>query len=317
MESATDGLAGYRLAVAGEFDVMVLDVRLPRLSGLDLCRRLRSETEIDTPVLMLTAMDSLDYKLNGFSSGADDYLVKPYSLREVEARLLALAKRHKGQVIQRQIKAGDLVYDPDKLVVTHGGEPVRLPPKCIRILAALMQSPGRVFRRGELEAIAWGGELVTSETLRAHMHLLRRAGAAWHGHSHRDRARRGLPPCGRQTTAGVTAAVQTGIFCVKHHSFQPQTPVCHASGGVLHFVRRCPVGGLFTSSPSCRKTPSLTVLLMTTWMRWRRNSRARPRRCHSKVHWVWWCVMHRVGQAFQPISLISRLADTRYGQGKS
>ena len=175
VESATDGLTGYRMAVAQEFDAMVLDVRLPRLSGLDLCRRLRAEAELDTPVLMLTAMVSLDDKLSGFSSGADDYLVKPYSLREVEARLLALAKRHKGQVIQHQLNVGDLVYDPDRLVVTHGGEPVRLPPKCIRILAAMMQSPNRVFRRGELEAIAWGGELATSDTLRAHMHLLRRA----------------------------------------------------------------------------------------------------------------------------------------------
>ncbi len=175
VESATDGLSGYRMAVALEFDALLLDVRLPRLSGLELCRRLRSEAELDTPVLMLTAMDSLDDKLGGFSSGADDYLVKPYSLREVEARLLALTKRHHGQIIQRQLKAGDLIYDPASMVVTRGGEPVRLPPKCIRILAAMMAGPGRVFRRCELETLAWGGELVTSDTLRAHMHLLRRA----------------------------------------------------------------------------------------------------------------------------------------------
>lgn len=175
VESATDGLTGYGMAVARQFDAVVLDVRLPRLSGLEVCRRLRSEAELDTPVLMLTAMDSIDDKLGGFSSGADDYLVKPFSLREVEARLLALAKRHHGQIIQRQLKAGDLIYDPVTMVVTRGGEPVRLPPKCIRILAAMMASPGRVFRRSELEAIAWGGELATSDTLRVHMHLLRRA----------------------------------------------------------------------------------------------------------------------------------------------
>lgn len=175
VESATDGVSGYGIAVAQVFDALVLDVRLPRLSGLELCRRLRSEAELDTPVLMLTAMDSLEDKLGGFSCGADDYLVKPYSLREVEARLLALAKRHHGQIIERQLKAGDLIYDPATMLVTRGGEPVRLPPKCIRILAAMMASPNRVFKRSELEAIAWGGGLASSETLRAHMHLLRRA----------------------------------------------------------------------------------------------------------------------------------------------
>lgn len=175
VESATDGLSGYRMALAREFDALVVDVHLPRLSGLELCRRLRSEAELDTPVLMLTAMDSLEDKLGGFSSGADDYLVKPYSLREVEARLLALTKRRHGQPIQRQLRAGDLIYDPGTMVVTRCGAPVRLPPKCIRILAAMMANPGRVFRRGELEAIVWGDELATSETLRAHMHLLRRA----------------------------------------------------------------------------------------------------------------------------------------------
>jgi DNA-binding response OmpR family regulator len=180
--SASDGMAGYRLAISHDFDALVLDIRLPKLSGLDLCRRLRTETEIDTPVLMLTALDTIDDKLNGFLAGADDYLVKPYSLREVEARLLALAKRRKGQVVQRKLQVGDLTYDPDLMIVMRAGEAVKLPPKCIRILAAMMQTPNRVFRRTELEAIVWGGQLATSETLRAHMHLLRRA-----------LARKGLP----------------------------------------------------------------------------------------------------------------------------
>ncbi len=98
VDAASDGVTGLHLAVTGSFDAIVLDVGLPGMSGSALCRKLRDEADSDTPVLMLTARDTLEDKLDGFARGADDYLVKPFALKEVEARLAALHKRHAGQV---------------------------------------------------------------------------------------------------------------------------------------------------------------------------------------------------------------------------
>ena len=175
MDAAADGVTGLHLAVTGEFDAIVLDVRLPGIDGMLLCRKLREEARRDTPVLMLTARDALDDKLQGFSAGADDYLVKPYSLQEVEARLLAIAKRQRGGTGARVLRAGGLTFDAQTMTIDRGGEVIKLPPKCIRILERLMQSPQRVFTRAELETFAWGNTLPNSDTLRSHMHLLRRA----------------------------------------------------------------------------------------------------------------------------------------------
>jgi DNA-binding response OmpR family regulator len=175
VEAVGDGLTGLGAASTGQFDAIVLDLRLPRLSGLDLCRRLREEHKCETPVLMLTAMDGLEDKLEGFSAGADDYLVKPFAMREVEARLNAVVARRSGRVIKRPIEVEDLRYEPDSMTVTLDGEPVHLPPKCIRLLSAMMEAPHRVFAHAELERIGWGSSQTSSETLRAHMSILRRA----------------------------------------------------------------------------------------------------------------------------------------------
>ena len=101
VDAAGDGVTGLHLAVTREFDAVVLDLGLPGMDGLTLCRKLREQARKDTPVLMLTARDTLQDKLDGFSGGADDYLVKPFALNEVEARLLALHKRHSGRVSRR------------------------------------------------------------------------------------------------------------------------------------------------------------------------------------------------------------------------
>ena len=175
VESVADGQTGLGAAATGGFDVVILDVRLPRLSGFDLCRRLRKEFKCDTPVLMLTAMDSLDDKLEGFEAGADDYLVKPFAMREVEARLSALVSRRRGHVVKKAIQFGSLRYDPDSVTVSVDGEPVSLAPKCIRLLAAMMESPRHTFSRAELERAGWGNDECRAETLRAHMSILRRA----------------------------------------------------------------------------------------------------------------------------------------------
>jgi DNA-binding response OmpR family regulator len=124
---------------------------------------------------MLTARDTLEDKLIGFENGADDYLVKPFALKEVEARLTAMHKRYKGKVAVRKLEAGDLSFDPKTLTIRFKGHDVKLPPKCIRLLTLMMSEPGRVFSRKELEHEAWEEEQETSDTLRSHMHALRRA----------------------------------------------------------------------------------------------------------------------------------------------
>lgn len=174
VDAAADGVTGLHLAVTGGFDAIVLDIGLPGMDGIALCRKLRDEASNDTPVLMLTARDMLEDKLAGFASGADDYLVKPFALKEVEARLSALHKRRKGRVAGKSLAAGDLVFDPRSLLVQFRGREVKLPPKCIRLLETMMAEPDRVFSRKDLETTVWGEEQQTSDTLRSHMHVLRR-----------------------------------------------------------------------------------------------------------------------------------------------
>jgi DNA-binding response OmpR family regulator len=175
VDAAADGVAGWRLAVTPDFDAIVLDIALPGIDGMKLCRKLRDEAQVDTPVLMLTARDTLQDKLQGFEHGADDYLVKPFALKEVEARLVALHKRYSGRITSRTLVAGPLTLEPRTLTIRFAGRDVRLPPKCIKLLEIFMREPGRVFGRAELESAVWGEPQETSDTLRSHMYLLRRA----------------------------------------------------------------------------------------------------------------------------------------------
>jgi DNA-binding response OmpR family regulator len=175
VDAAADGVTGLHLAVTHAFDAIVLDIGLPGMDGMKVCSKLRTEAQLDTPVLMLTARDTLSDKLRGFEHGADDYLVKPFALKEVEARLTALHKRSGGRVTDKVLTAGDLTLDPRSLITRFAGAEVKLPPKCIRLLELMMSQPGRVFSRAELEHGVWGDAQETSDTLRSHMHLLRRA----------------------------------------------------------------------------------------------------------------------------------------------
>lgn len=174
VEAAQEGVGGLQLAMTGGFEAIVLDLGLPGMDGSVLCRKLREEAHDDTPVLMLTARDTLEEKLGGFACGADDFLVKPFALMEVEARLIALHKRRSPRVATRVLTAGDLVFDPASLSTRFGGKEVRLPPKCLGLLRALMAQPNRVFSRKELESEVWGREQESSDTLRSHMYLLRK-----------------------------------------------------------------------------------------------------------------------------------------------
>lgn len=178
---ASDGVSGLHLAVTQVWDAILLDLALPGMDGLTLCRRLREDAHRDTPVLMVTAKDELSDKLQGFVCGADDYLVKPFALEEVRARLAALTKRYRGQVARRVLHCADLRFDLATMRVERAGRFVKMPPKCLHLLRVLMQSPDRVFTHAELEAEVWGNRVPDSDSLRAHIYTLRHALTTWGG----------------------------------------------------------------------------------------------------------------------------------------
>lgn len=170
-----DGESGLQKALAESFDAIVLDLMLPGLDGLSLCRQLRQAGRTRVPVLMLTAKDLLEDKIEGFEAGADDYLVKPFSLIELDARLKALSRRASVTQTARVLTVADLSFDLDTLEGQRGGEPVKLNPTTRRILMLLMQNTHRVVTRAELERELWGDQPPQGDFLRAHMHALRTA----------------------------------------------------------------------------------------------------------------------------------------------
>lgn len=174
-DSAADGITGLHLALVNEYDVIILDLMLPGMDGITLCRKLRTEARRGTPVLMLTARESLDDKVLGFESGADDYVVKPFAMREVEMRLLALARRGGHQVERNVLRIADLVYDAGTLSVRRGTQEIELPPIPLKILELLMTRSPEVVWRNEIERAIWGDTPPDSDALRAHMHVLRAA----------------------------------------------------------------------------------------------------------------------------------------------
>ena len=174
VDFAADGVTGLHLAVVNDFDAIVLDLNLPGMDGLEVCRKLRQDARKQTPVLMLTARDALEQKLAGFESGADDYLVKPFALQEVETRLAVIQRRGKG-ASPRVLKVSDLEYNLDTLEVVRQGRSVNLNPTALKILQCLMEASPAVVTRQDLETRVWGEELPDSDSLRVHIHGLRAA----------------------------------------------------------------------------------------------------------------------------------------------
>ncbi|AKH19421.1 response regulator transcription factor [Sedimenticola thiotaurini] len=174
VDIAYNGLSGLGFALDNSYDVIILDLTLPGMDGLEVCSRLRREGH-DTPVLMLTARDTLQDKLEGFASGTDDYLVKPFALPELAARLGALSRRSRSEMAQRRLEVEDLRFDPDTLRVERNGQRIELAPIPLKILALLMRRSPGVVRRMEIEREIWGDDPPDSDTLRAHMHALRAA----------------------------------------------------------------------------------------------------------------------------------------------
>jgi two-component system OmpR family response regulator len=153
VEIAGDGETAVAMARASEYDAIVLDVTLPRLDGFSACRRIR-EAGVWTGVLMLTARDSVLDRVSGLDSGADDYLVKPFSFSELLARLRALTRRG-GQPRPTQLVVDDLVLDPASRRVWRGETEIRLSTKEFTLLETLMRRPGMVLDRSQLLEYAW------------------------------------------------------------------------------------------------------------------------------------------------------------------
>jgi DNA-binding response OmpR family regulator len=175
LDFAENGYGGLALIAQNEYDVVVLDLGLPGLDGLTLCRKIRTELGKATPVLMLTARDTVEDKIAGFESGTDDYLVKPFSLPELEARLKALARRGRGSVAGTMLRVGDLRFDPQTFEAQRGGRPLVLTKTGYTILACLMRESPKVVMRKALEAEIWGDDPPESDALRTHIHALRQA----------------------------------------------------------------------------------------------------------------------------------------------
>jgi DNA-binding response OmpR family regulator len=174
VEVATDGPSGLAAASAGSHDVIVLDRMLPGIDGLTVCRRLREEVGLPVPILMLTAKDTVADRVAGLEAGADDYLVKPFALAELEARLRALVRRA-APTVAAELRVADLRYDPRTLEADRAGHAIRLNPSTRRILALLMQHSHRVVSRAELEHALWGDSPPAGDVLRAHVYALRNA----------------------------------------------------------------------------------------------------------------------------------------------
>ena len=174
LDYAADGMTGLRLAVENGYDIIVLDLMLPGLDGLEVCRRLRVEAKKSTPVLMLTARDTLNDKVNGLDAGADDYLVKPFAIQELEARLRALIRRERRQVSAEVLSVGDLMLDTATLRLTRGGQELQASPIGLKLLSILMRESPRVVSRTDIEREIWGDMLPDSDTLRSHLYNLRK-----------------------------------------------------------------------------------------------------------------------------------------------
>lgn len=174
MDFAMDGIGGLHLAITQEYDVLILDIMLPGMDGITLCKKLREAGGKQTPVLMLTARDTLSNKLEGFKAGADDYLIKPFALQELEVRIKALTKR--AEIAEKPVQhVADLELDTGSMKVSRAGKPIDLNRACLKILQMLMQAYPNVVPRNEIEDTLWGDMPPGSDSLRSHIYLLRRA----------------------------------------------------------------------------------------------------------------------------------------------
>lgn len=175
VDYAADGLTALHLATVNQYDALVLDVMLPGLDGFTLCQRLRDEAGLVIPILMLTARDTLEDKAQGFDGGADDYLVKPFNLPELEMRLRAAVRRYRGDWQEQVLVVGALRLDVRGQRAQRGSLALRLKPTGFRMLRILMRESPKLVTREALEHELWGDSLPDSDALRSHLYQLRKA----------------------------------------------------------------------------------------------------------------------------------------------
>ena len=155
VDTAYDSTIGEKLAFSRKYDVIILDVVIPGISGFDLCKKIRNNN-ISTPVIMLTSLDTVEDKLTGFDCGADDYLVKPFSFQELFARIKALIRRNKEAVLIPVIKVLDLELDSVTKKVKRNNQEITLTATEYKILELLMTNKGKVFDRMHIAEKIWG-----------------------------------------------------------------------------------------------------------------------------------------------------------------
>ena len=175
VDYAADGVTGLHLAVSQDFDAIILDLMLPGMDGLVVCRRLRQDAGKDTPLLMLTARDTLEDKVAGLDAGADDYLVKPFEIEELEARMRAMLRRAGGQMVSESLRVADLSVDTGTLEVRRGDRLLNVTPIGLKLLLTLMRAAPNVVNRRDLERAVWGDIAPDSDALRSHLYTLRKA----------------------------------------------------------------------------------------------------------------------------------------------
>ena len=157
------------------YDLMLLDVMLPGEDGYSFCQYLREELALDMPVIFMTARDQLEDKLEGFDRGGDDYIVKPFALPELVARVSALIRRQRKEVTANTLQIADLELDPARQEVRRGGQRLKLSPTAFRILRILMRESPKVVSREQLEHELWGDLVPDSDALRSHLYNMRKA----------------------------------------------------------------------------------------------------------------------------------------------
>ena len=170
-DNTDDGLKALALLTLQSFDIIILDIMLPGMDGITLCKELRSRGN-ETPILFLSARDSVQDRIEGLSNGADDYLIKPFSLAELEWRITAILRRLKN-TNPHILKIADIVMNLDEMTVSRANKPVRLNPMTFKILKILMLKSPSVVSREEIEYALWGDDRPDSDSLRTHIHHLR------------------------------------------------------------------------------------------------------------------------------------------------
>ncbi len=168
---AADGVKGLRLSNSNKYDVIILDINMVGLDGLALCERIRFQGN-DTPILMLTARDTLENKQEGFDAGTDDYLTKPFEVEELIMRVNALAKRKSGQV--STLSFGPLTINLKSRTGELNQQPIKLTPTVFTILEVLLRASPNAVSQAELTQKLWGDQLPDSNKLRVHIHNIRK-----------------------------------------------------------------------------------------------------------------------------------------------